>query len=147
MKSVKRRIFTFILACFTTCIMFSMPVLAASSSVSKSIRLSTTGKTCFSFGSILGKNTLITQVKVSLNAVSGTEPNAFDLYIESPSGTVITLPSSTKSVTYCINSFNGENPKGAWWAWIERRDETSNPNQMYPMTTSVTIGVSVEYDF
>lgn len=122
---------------------FSIPVLAATNSFSKSIRLSTTEKTCFSFGS-MGENALVTQVKVYLNAASGTDP--FDVYIESPSGTVVTLTPSTKSGTYLINNFNGENPKGTWCAWIESRDETSNPNQMYPMTTSVTIGVSVEYD-
>lgn len=146
MKIVKKRIIKTFVVSLMTILMFSMPVLAATNTFSKSIRLSTTEKTNFSYGSITGKNTLITQVKVYLNVVNGSEPNAFDLYIESPSGTVVTLPPSTKSVTYYINSFNGENPKGTWCAWIERRDETSNPNQMFPMTISATIGVSVEHN-
>lgn len=93
----------------------------------------------------MGENALVTQVKVYLNVASGTDP--FDIYIESPSGTVITLTPSTKSGTCLINSFNGENPNGTWCAWIERRNETSNTNQMYPITTSVKIEVSVEYDY
>lgn len=59
---------------------------------------------------------------------------------------MVTLTSPTKSGTYYIKSFNGENPKGTWCAWIERRGETSNPDQMYPLTISATVGVSVEYD-
>ena len=144
MKKIKKKLLSIIIACFITCLLFSIPVLAASSSLSKSIRLSTTGKTYFSSGSYIGENVVVTQVKVYLNVASGTDP--FDFYIESPSGTVVTFQPSTKSGTYNINSFNGENPKGTWCAWIERRDETSNPNQMNPITITATIGVSVEYN-
>lgn len=144
MKIVKMRIIKTFVVCLMTILMFSIPVLAATNTFSKSIRLSTTGKTCFSFGSFSGENTLITQVKIYLNVASGTD--AFDICIESPSGTVVTLTPLLKSGTYYINSFNGENPKGTWCAWIERRGEASNPNQMYPLTISATIGVSVEHN-
>lgn len=143
MKLIKKKIFVVFVTCLMLCTTFSIPVLAATNTFSKSIRLSTTGKTCFSLGS-MSENTVVTQVKVYLNVASGTDP--FDFYIESPSGTVVTFQPSTKSGTYYINSFNGENPKGTWCAWIERRDETSNPNQMYSMTITATIGVSVEYN-
>lgn len=144
MKFIKKKIFVVFMLCLMLCMTFSIPVLAATNTFSKSIRLSTTGKTCFSFGSITGKNNSVTQVKVYLNAASGTDP--FDIYIESPSGTVVSLTPSPKSGTYYIKSFNGENPKGTWCAWIKRRGETSNPDQIYPLTISATVGVSVEYD-
>lgn len=79
MKFIKKKILVVFMACLMLCMTFSIPVLAATNTFSKSIRLSTTGKTCFSFGSISGENILITQVKIYLNVASGTD--AFDIYI------------------------------------------------------------------
>lgn len=111
MKSVKRRIFTSVLACLMACIMFSMPVLAASSNFSKTIRLTTNNKTSFSLGSFAGKDTQITQVKIGITMASGMD-GFFPVYLESPSGTVIKLMPKSNSIIYYITSFNGENPKG-----------------------------------
>lgn len=139
MKLVKRRIFTSILVCFMACIMFYMPVFAASFSVSKNIRLTTYKKTSFSFGSIAGGDIQITQVEISTRMSSGSARPPF-VCLESPSGTVIKFGlSATNSVTYSTNGFNGENPKGTWYAWIETDETVSIQN--------VTVNVKVTYSY
>lgn len=137
MKSVKRRIFTSVLACFMACIMFSMPIFAASSSVSKNIRL-TTNKTPFSLGSLAGENIQITQVGIYTRMSIGSERLPY-VCLESPSGTVIKFGSLTGSATYSTNGFNGENPKGTWYAWIET-DETA-------LIQNMTVNVKVTYSY
>ena len=113
-----------IILCVSLCIMFSKPVLAASSSISKTIRLTTYNKTKLSFGSLTGTDIQITQVKIYINRSSGTE-GSFVICLESPSGTIIKLKPSSGSVIYSTSNFNGENPKGTWYAWIEM-DETAS---------------------
>ena len=112
MNTIKKRALTSIAVCFMACLMFSMPVLAASNSFSKTtVKLNAIDGGVsqiakVSSGSVLGTNPKITQVKVYLNVASGTDP--FDLYIESPEGTVIGFPAShlgsatfTASVNAC----------------------------------------------
>ena len=98
MNTIKKRALTSIAVCFMACLMFSMPVLAASNSFSKTtVKLNAIDGGVsqiakVSSGSVLGTNPKITQVKVYLNVASGTDP--FDLYIESPEGTVARLTPS-----------------------------------------------------
>ena len=123
MNTIKKRALTSIAVCFMACLMFSMPVLAASNSFSKTtVKLNAIDGGVsqiakVSSGSVLGTNPKITQVKVYLNVASGTDP--FDLYIESPEGTVARLTPSTKSRTYYVTDFVCENPKGDWYLQIE----------------------------
>ena len=95
-------------------------------------------------GSVLGTNPKITQVKVYLNVASGTDP--FDLYIESPEGTVARLTPSTKSRTYYVTDFVCENPKGDWYLQIENLGKTYDPNKLYPAST-VTATITVTYSY
>jgi hypothetical protein len=142
MKSVKRRIYTSILACFMACIMFAMPVLAAN----------TTSKTLAKMNAINGmtvvKNFSVTQdgtitnVKIYLNVSSGSDP--FKIYLVSPEGTEYELTPSTKSGTYNTTVFNGESPKGTWYFYVENLNITYNTNQLYP-TTTVTPTVTITY--
>ena len=97
-----------------------------------------------SSGSVLGTNPKITQVKVYLNVASGTDP--FDLYIESPEGTVARLTPSTKSRTYYVTDFVCENPKGDWYLQIENLGKTYDPNKLYPAST-VTATITVTYSY
>lgn len=92
----------------------------------------------------LKKNFKITQVKVYLNVASGTDP--FDLYIESPEGTVARLTPSTKSRTYYVTDFVCENPKGDWYLQIENLGKTYDPNKLYPAST-VTATITVTYSY
>ena len=143
MNTIKKRALTSIAVCFMACLMFSMPVLAASNSFSKTtVKLSQIAKV--SSGSVLGTNPKITQVKVYLNVASGTDP--FDLYIESPEGTVARLTPSTKSRTYYVTDFVCENPKGDWYLQIENLGKTYDPNKLYPAST-VTATITVTYSY
>lgn len=142
MKSVKRRIFTSILACFMACIMFSMPVLAAGST-SKSLGKmnALNGMTAVKSFSVTSTGT-ITNVKIYLNVSSGSDP--FNIYLVSPEGTEYALTPSTKSGTYNTTAFNGESPKGTWYFYVENLNITYNPNQLYP-TTTVTPTVTISH--
>lgn len=75
-----------------------------------------------------------------INRASGTE-GSFVICLESPSGTVIKLKPSTGSVTYSTSSFNGENPKGTWYAWIEMDETASIQN----VTVSASVTVTYSY--
>ena len=77
MNTIKKRALTSIAVCFMACLMFSMPVLAASNSFSKTtVKLNAIDGGVsqiakVSSGSVLGTNPKITQVKVYLNVASG----------------------------------------------------------------------------
>lgn len=150
MKVVRKKVLTTVMACFMACLMFSMPVLAATNSFSKTtVKLNAIdgGVSKISkvtSGSVLGTSPKITQVKVYLNVASGTDP--FDLYIESPSGTVAKLTPSTKSGTYYVTDFNGENPKGEWYVQMENLGVTYDPIKLYPAST-VTATLTVTYSY
>lgn len=150
MKVVRKKVLTTIMACFMACLMFSMPVLAATNSFSKTtVKLNAIdgGVSKISkvtSGSVLGTSPKITQVKVYLNVASGTDP--FDLYIESPSGKAAKLTPSTKSGTYYVTDFNGENPKGEWYVHIENLGITYDPIKIYPVST-VTATLTVTYSY
>lgn len=150
MNTIKKRALTSIAVCFMACLMFSMPVLAASNSFSKTtVKLNAIDGGVsqiakVSSGSVLGTNPKITQVKVYLNVASGTDP--FDLYIESPEGTVARLTPSTKSRTYYVTDFVCENPKGDWYLQIENLGKTYDPNKLYP-ASAVTATITVTYSY
>ncbi|MBD5466500.1 MAG: hypothetical protein HDR22_11965 [Lachnospiraceae bacterium] len=140
MKLIKKKILVVLIACLMLGMTFSIPVLAATNSVSKSIRLTTYKKTSFSSGSLAGDDIQVTQVKIYINSFIEPE-GSFGVYIESPSGTVAELIPSTKPGTYYINSFNGENPKGMWYAWIETKETASIEN----ITVNATMTVTYSY--
>ena len=106
MNTIKKRALTSIAVCFMACLMFSMPVLAASNSFSKTtVKLNAIDGGVsqiakVSSGSVLGTNPKITQVKVYLNVASGTDP--FDLYIESPEGTVNSITVTQNTAFICF---------------------------------------------
>lgn len=76
MNTIKKRALTSIAVCFMACLMFSIPVLAASNSFSKTtVKLNAIDGGVsqiakVSSGSVLGTNPKITQVKVYLNVAS-----------------------------------------------------------------------------
>lgn len=144
MKSVKRRIYTSVLACFMACIMFSMPVLAASSSTSKTLAKinAINGMTAVKSFTVTSDGT-ITNVKIYLNVSSGSDP--FAIYLVSPEGTEYELTPSTTSGTYNTTAFNGESSKGTWYFYVENLGITYNPNQLYP-TTTVTPTITITYN-
>lgn len=144
MKSVKRRIFSSILACFMACIMFSMPVLAATNSTSKTLAKmnALNGMTAVKSFTVTSDGT-ITNVKIYLNVSSGSDP--FKVYLVSPEGTEYAFTPSTKSGTYNTTAFNGESPKGTWYFYVENLNITYNPNQLYP-TTTVTPTITITYN-
>lgn len=150
MKVVRKKVLTTIMACFMACLMFSMPVLAATNSFSKTtVKLNAidggvSNISKVSSGSVSGTSPKITQVKVYLNVARGTDP--FDLYIESPSGKAAKLTPSTKSGTYYVTDFNGENPKGEWYVHIENLGITYDPIKIYPVST-VTATLTVTYSY
>lgn len=148
MKLNKKKFFTSLLVCILTFLLFSMPVLAATSSFSK-----TTSKmnaingltvTNSFTGSAVSNNASITQVKVYLNVSSGSDP--FNVYLQSPEGTIAQLTPSTTSGTYYLNDFNGESPKGTWYISVENLNVTYNPTRLYP-TSTVTPTITVTYRY
>lgn len=141
MKSVKRRIFTSILACFMAFIMLSMPVLAASNSKTVPKMNALNGMTAVQKFTVSSSGT-ITNVKIFLKVASGSDP--FNFYLVSPEGTEYALTPSTKDGTYNTTIFNGESPKGTWYVYVENLDITYNPNQLYPSTT-VTPTITITY--
>lgn len=132
MNIIKKRALTSIAVCFMACLMFSMPVLAASNSFSKTtVKLNAIDGGVsqiakVSSGSVLGTNPKITQVKVYLN--------------------VARLTPSTKSRTYYVTDFVCENPKGDWYLQIENLGKTYDPNKLYPAST-VTATITVTYSY
>ena len=143
MKLIKKKILVILVVCFMLGISFSAPVLAATNTISKAIRLNTNGKTNFSLGSSVSTNSQVAQVKVSINISNGSAAPSYTVYIESPKGTMASFIPSTGSKTYIINSFDGENPKGTWSAWIEKTGEDSSPDPNYLLVT-ITVGITIE---
>ena len=124
MKTVKRRIITSVIACFMACMMFAMPVLAATTSSSYFSKTTTKlnavnggqSKTSSVTSGSVPDGSSVTSVKVFCNVASGTDP--YTLYIKSPEGTIASFSGPTKSTTFTTNVFNGETPKGTWSVWI-----------------------------
>ena len=150
MNTIKKRALTSIAVCFMACLMFSMPVLAASNSFSKTtVKLNAIDGGVsqiakVSSGSVLGTNPKITQVKVYLNVASGTDP--FDLYIESPEGTVARLTSFARLSKYLVTDFVRPDPIAVWSLQIENLGKTYDPNKLYPAST-VTATITVTYSY
>lgn len=109
MNTIKKRALTSIAVCFMACLMFSMPVLAASNSFSKTtVKLNAIDGGVsqiakVSSGSVLGTNPKITQVKVYLNVASGYASyinTAMSEWVNTTSSMGVTTPISyTKTTT------------------------------------------------
>lgn len=151
MKTVKRKIFASVIACFMACIMFTMPVLAATTSSSYFSKTTTKlnaingGKSAISSvssGSV-SAGASVTSVKLFCNVARGTDP--YTLYIKSPEGTIAYFSGPTSSTTFTTDVFNGENPKGTWSVWIVNSGVSYNGN-IYPAST-VTVSLTAYYDY
>lgn len=151
MKTVKRRIFTSVIACFMACMMFAMPVLAATTSSSYFSKTTTKlnalngGKSATSSvtsGSV-PDGAYVTSVKVFVNVARGTDP--YTLYIKSPEGTIASFSGPTSSTTFTTNVFDSETPKGTWSVWIVNSGVSYNGN-IYPASTA-TVSLTVYYDY
>lgn len=152
MKTMTKRTLTAVLACIMACVMFSMPVLAATTStgfISKStpkLNAFSGGQSnvaTFSSGSVPA-DASITSVKIAYNVSSGTDP--YTVYLISPSGTVYVAPGPTSSTTVSnISVFNGENPSGTWTAYIINSGYTTHGN-IYPVST-VILSVTINYKY
>lgn len=141
MKAVKRKVYVSVVACFMACLMFAMPVMAASTNYfSKTtpklnaINGNISRIASLSSGSVSGTERSITQVSLYLNVSSGSDP--FDVHIVSPEGYEYVFTPSTTSKTYNITYFNGEDPKGTWSVYIENQGFSYNPNHIYPASTA-----------
>lgn len=151
MKAIKRKVFVSVMACLMACLMFAMPVMAASTNYFSK----TTPKlnamngnisriASLSSGSVSGTERWITEVTLNLTVSSGSDP--FDVHIVSPEGTEYVFTPSTTSKKYTITYFNGEDPKGTWSVYIENLGFSYNPNQIYPVSTATgTIKVTYGY--
>lgn len=151
MKTVKRRIVTSVIACFMACMMFAMPVLAATTSSSYFSKTTTKlnavnggqSKTSSVTSGSVPDGASVTSVKVFCNVASGTDP--YTLYIKSPEGTIASFSGPTKSTTFTTNVFNGETPKGTWSVWIVNSGVSYNGN-LIPAST-VTVSLTGYYDY
>ncbi len=149
MKRLTKRVFTAVIACLMTCLMFATPVLAATNSFSKStVKLSainggTSSHCSITSGSVLGSNPSITKLEVCCNVASGTDP--YTIYVESPSGTIISIPGPVRSGCITIPVFEGENPSGTWTIWIQNDGVSYNGN-IYPVSTA-TLTLKVCYSY
>lgn len=137
MKLLKKKILVVFMACLVLALTSSIPVLAATNSFSSAIRLTTDKKTSFSLRGLSGGDIQVSQLKIYFNISSGTGEK-FSVYLESPSGTVVKLMPLAYSGTYYINSFNGEDPKGTWYAWIEMEDNALIKNMIVNASVTVT---------
>lgn len=151
MKVVKRKAIVSVIACFMACLMFAMPVMAASTNYfsKTTVKLNAMNGgisriSSLSSGSVSGTNRSITQVSAYVNVGSGSDP--FDVHIVSPEGTEYVFTASTSNKTYNITYFNGEDPKGTWSVYIENQGFSYNPNQIYP-TSTATITLKVTYSY
>lgn len=150
MRSVKRRIFTTMLACFLACMMFAVPVMAATGSYSRTTTklnamsggISNTSKV--SSGSVLGTDQSISDVKLYLNVSSGSD--AFVVYLKSPEGKQISMISGGTSGTYYFDDFDGEDPYGKWEIYIRNQGTCYHTPQTIPVST-VTATLTVSYDY
>lgn len=151
MKSVKRKLLMSVVSCFMACMMFAMPVLAATSSSSffsktttklNAINGGSSAISSVSSGSV-PDGAEVTSVRVFCNVSSGTDP--YTLYIKSPEGTIASYPGPTSSTTFTTHDFDGENPRGTWSVWIVNSGISYNGN-LYPVST-VTVSLTVNYDY
>ncbi len=149
MKRLTKRVFTAVMACLMACLMFVTPVLAATNSFSKStvklnaINGGTSSHCSITSGSVSGSNPSITKLEVCCNVVSGTDP--YTIYVESPSGTIISISGPTSSGCITITGFEGENPSGTWTMWIQNDGGSYNGN-IYP-TSTATLTLKVYYSY
>lgn len=145
----KRKSYVAVIACLLACMMFTMPVFAASNYFSKTtvklnaINGGSSVKSTLSSGSVSGTDPYITKVELYCNVASGTDP--YTIWIKSPEGTVVSIPGPTKSGTITTHAFDGENPSGTWTIWIEN-DGVSYIENKTPAST-VTITLKVYYNY
>jgi len=142
MQKVVKKSFMSVVACLMACMMFAMPVFAASNNFSKTtVKLNAINggesrKSTLSSGSVTGNNPSISKVQLYCNVSSGSDP--YTIYVLSPKGT-------TKSGTITITGFEGENPSGTWTIWI-KNSGVSYKGNIYP-TSTVTITLKVAYSY
>lgn len=148
MKGFKKKIFTMMLVCAVACMMFALPVMAASSSFSKStVKLNAMNGGSSVTSSLSSGSTpsgaSITQVKLALNVARGTDP--YTLYVKSPNGVWHAYNGPTSSTTIYLSDFNNENPYGTWKFYIVNNGVSYNGN-IYP-TSTVTVSATVSYSY
>ena len=149
MKKVTKKSLVSIFACFLACIMFAMPVYAASSSFSKTtvklnaINGSSSVKSTLSSGSVLGSKRSINSVQLFCNVSSNSDP--YTIYVQSPSGTVESLSGPSRSSTVSVGGFLGEDPKGTWTVWIVNSGISYKGNVYPASTATITLKVSYTY--
>lgn len=147
MKTAKKKLFMSFIACFMACMMFAIPVMAASYTWSKTtIKLNainggSSATSTVTSGSIIGTNPQITKVEFYCNVASGTDP--YTIYVQSPDGTIASFSGPTKSGSFTTDVFNGEKPGSTWKIWIVNNGVSYNGN-IYPAST-VTITITVTY--
>lgn len=149
MKIFTKGFFTAVMACLMACLMFVTPVFAATSCFSKTtVRLNainsgTSNRWTITSGSISGSNPSITKVELYCNVASGADP--YTIYVESPSGTIVSIPGPIRSASIIISAFERENPSGTWTIWIQNDGVSYNGN-IYPASTA-TITLKVCYSY
>lgn len=141
-----RKISASIVMVLIVCMMFSMTVFAATSTITKTYpkmnALNGLSVTKYVTVSAYG-NPSLSGVQLSLNVSSGSDP--FYITVESPNHTTVTLSPSTTSGTYNLSSyFAGENPNGRWNITLQNAGYSYNPNQIYP-TSTVTPTLKLTY--
>ena len=150
MKTVSKRAFTAIVACMMACLMFVTPVFAASTFYSKTtakLNAINGGKSVtstLSSGSIIGSDASITEVRVSFNVASGTDP--YTVWIKSPNGRWHSYTGPVKSTTWYLHDFDGENPSGQWQIYIVNSGVSYNGNLIPASTVTVTLTVYYDYN-
>lgn len=147
MKAIKKKMFLSVMASLVACLMFATPVLAAGSFSKTTAKLNAVNGnisniSSLSSGSVSGTNPSITSVSVYVNVSSGSDP--YYIHIISPEGTEYIFEGPTTNKTITIPVFNGENPKGTWYVYIENLGYSYNPNQIFPASTA-TITLKVSY--
>jgi len=148
-KNIKKKIIASI-ACVMACLLFSIPVMAASDSFSKTttklnaINGGKSNVSSLSSGSVLGDNPEVTTIKLFIKVSSGTDP--YTLYVKSPEGTLYSMigPTSSKTVSG-ITAFKGENPSGTWKIYIVNSGTSTNGNLIPTSTVTVTLTVNYTY--
>ncbi|MCI9079920.1 MAG: hypothetical protein HFH68_13555 [Lachnospiraceae bacterium] len=146
MKIFSKRIYTVVVACLMSCIMFATSALAAGSYSKTTVKLNaysggSSTKSTVSSGSVLGDNQSITKVQLRCTVSSGSDP--YTLYVKSPDGTTESFTGPIPGDTITTTAFNGENPSGKWTIWIVNDNISSNGN-IYPVST-VTVRIQVYY--
>ncbi len=149
MNITKRKVSISIVMSLIMCMMFSMTVFAATSTVSKTYSKmnALNGLSVEKYATIYasGNNPSTTKVILSLNVSSGSDP--FYITVRSPQGATATISPSTKSGTYDLTSyFTGDNPNGKWYITMQNAGYSYNPIQIYP-TSTVTPTLKVTYSY